>query len=113
MYPTAFLLRLAKAVSVSAIALMAVLVAFGNITDYYSNYHFVVHVLKMDTTFSDSNIHYRSVENSFLYHIFYIAIILSETAMAFCCIKGAWLLFKNIKKDAVSFHAAKNWAVAG
>jgi len=113
MYPTAFLLRLAKTVSVSAVALMALLIAFGNITDYYSNYYFVVHVLKMDTTFPDSNIHYRSIANNSLYHVFYIFIILLETAMAFCCIKGAWLLFKNLKHTAVIFHAAKNWAIAG
>ena len=113
MYSTAFLLRLAKAVSVSAIGLMAILIAFGNITDYYSNYHFVAHVLKMDTTFPDSSIHYRSIANSSLYHVFYIFIILLETAMAFCCSRGAWLLFKNLKNTAVAFHAAKNWSVAG
>ena len=33
--------------------------------------------------------------------------------MAFCCIKGSWLLFKNLKRSAVVFHASKNWAVAG
>ena len=33
--------------------------------------------------------------------------------MAFCCIKGSWLLFKNIKCNAAVFHASKNWAIAG
>ena len=33
--------------------------------------------------------------------------------MAFCCIKGSWLLFKNINSNAAIFHASKNWAVAG
>ena len=33
--------------------------------------------------------------------------------MAFCCIKGSWLLFKNLKSDPEIFHAAKNWSVAG
>ncbi len=113
MYSTAFLLRLAKTISVSAIGLMTLLIAFGNITDYYSNYHFVAHVLKMDTTFPDSTIHYRSIGNGPLYHIFYILIILSEVVMALCCTRGAWLLFKNLKNDAVRFHEAKNWAIAG
>ena len=36
-----------------------------------------------------------------------------EALMAFCCIKGAWLLFKNLKSEAIIFHASKNWAVAG
>ena len=33
--------------------------------------------------------------------------------MAFCCLKGSWLLFKNLKADALKFNAAKNWSVAG
>ena len=70
---------------------MALLVAFGNITDYYSNFSFVEHVLKMDTTFPESHIHYRSINNIYVFHAAYILIIVFETAMAFCCIKGSWL----------------------
>jgi predicted small integral membrane protein len=36
-----------------------------------------------------------------------------ETCMAFCCIKGSWLLLKNRNNNAATFHASKNWAVAG
>ena len=36
-----------------------------------------------------------------------------EAAMCFCCLKGALQLFRNVKNDAVAFHASKNWAVAG
>ena len=36
-----------------------------------------------------------------------------QAIMCFCCMRGSWLLFKNIKSDAITFHAAKNWAVAG
>ncbi|SRR5579871_195837 len=113
MYTTAFLLRLAKVIAVSAIGLMAFLVAFGNITDYYSNYQFVSHVLKMDTTFPESHIHYRSINNIYFFHASYILIIILESAMAFCCIKGTWLLFENLKSGAAKFHSSKNWAVAG
>jgi predicted small integral membrane protein len=113
MYKTAFLLRLAKAIAVAAIGLMAFMVAFGNITDYYSNYLFVAHILKMDSTFPESHIHYRSINNIYVFHASYIFIIIMETVMAFCCIKGSWLLFKNLKSGAAKFHASKNWAVAG
>jgi predicted small integral membrane protein len=113
MYTTSFLLRLAKAISVAAIGLMAFLVALGNITDYYSNYQFVVHVLRMDTTFPESHIHYRSINNLFFFHASYILIIILEATMAFCCLKGSWLLFKNLKSGSAKFHASKNWAVAG
>lgn len=113
MYSTPLLLRLAKTISVAGIGLLTLLIVIGNTTDYYSNYFFVQHVLKMDTTFSDSHLHYRSINTPFLFHAGYILIILLEAFMAFCCIKGSWLMFKNIKKDCVAFHASKNWAVAG
>src|SRR5436190_896618 len=113
MYGTSFLFRLVKAISVAAIGIMAFLVVFGNITDYYSNYQFVEHVLKMDTTFNDSHLNYRSINNSFAFNAFYISVIVMETGMAFCCIKGGWLLFKNLKSSPEIFHAAKNWSVAG
>lgn len=113
MYSTPFLFRLAKTVSVAGIGLLALLIVIGNITDYYSNYFFVEHVLKMDTTFPDSHLHYRSIHTPFLFHAGYILIILLEAFMAFCCIKGAWQMFRSLKKDGVVFHASKNWAVAG
>ena len=113
MYTTSFLLRVVKAVSVAAIGLMAFLIAFDNITDYFSNYSFVQHVLKMDTTFPASHIRYRSINNRYIFHASYILIITLESLMAFCCIKGSGLLFKNLKSSPVVFHASKNWAVAG
>lgn len=113
MYSTPFLFRIAKTISVAGIGLLGLLIVTGNITDYYSNYFFVEHVLKMDTTFPDSHLSYRSINTPFLFHTGYIFIILLEAFMAFCCIKGCWMMFKNLKKDITAFHASKNWAIAG
>ena len=113
MYSTSYLFRIAKTVSVFAISIMSLLIVIGNTTDYYTNYQFVAHVMKMDTVFPDSNVHYRSIDNPLVFHTGYIFIIILEMAMAFCCLKGSWLLFKNLKKDAIAFHASKNWAIAG
>ena len=33
--------------------------------------------------------------------------------MAFCCFKGSWRMFRNLKKDGAAFHASKNWAIVG
>src|ERR1700760_1149272 len=110
---TPFLLRLVKIISVAAIGLMAALIVFGNITDYSTNYLFVEHVMKMDTIFPESHVHYRSIHNEAIYKVAYVFIILLETLMAFCCLKGSWKMLRNIKEDAVIFHASKNWAVAG
>lgn len=113
MYPTGFLFRLAKVVSVFAVGLMGLLVVIGNTTDYYTNYQFVAHVMKMDTVFPESHIQYRTISNPALYHTGYLLIIGLEALMTFCCLKGSWLLFCRLKKEASAFHAAKNWSVAG
>ena len=75
MYTTSFLFRLAKAILVAAIGIMATLIVIGNTTDYYTSYIFVEHVLKMDTVFPASHIHYRSINNPFVFHAGYIFII--------------------------------------
>lgn len=113
MYATSFLFRLAKAISVAAIGIMAALIVIGNTTDYYTNYLFVEHVMKMDTIFPGSHIHYRSINNPIIFHAGYIFIIVMEMLMAVCCLKGSWHLFKNLKSSAALFHASKNWGVAG
>ena len=113
MYSTALLFRIAKVVSIFSIGLMALVVVIGNTTDYYTNYQFVEHVFKMDTTFPDSTIHYRSIDNDIMAHVGYIVIIALQTLMAFCCLIGSWMLLKNIKKDAITFHESKKWAILG
>src|SRR5690606_30480631 len=113
MYSTSYLFRIAKTVAVFGIGLMSLLIVIGNTTDYYTNYYFVEHVMKMDTIFPDSNVHYRSINKDVLFHAAYIFIILMEAITAFFCLKGSWLLFKNLKSDPVIFHASKNWAIAG
>lgn len=113
MFPVQFLFRIAKIIAVAAIGLMSLLVVIGNTTDYFTNYLFVEHVMKMDTIFPGSHLLYRSINSAFIFHAGYILIILLEAAMAFCCIKGTWVLAKNVKSSPDVFHANKNWAVAG
>ena len=92
---------------------MATLIVVNNSTDYYTNYFFVSHVMKMDTIFPASRVHYRSVGSPTIYHAGYVLIILLEAAMAFFCLKGSLQMLKNLRKDSLTFHASKNWAVAG
>lgn len=113
MNSTAYAFRLGKVTAVAGIGLMALLVTLGNITDYYSNYYFVEHVMKMDTIFPNSDIHYRSVDSPFLYHTGYILLILAEAFMSFSCLKGVMTMYKKRKSTGVDFHIAKKWAVYG
>ena len=106
-------LRASKAAMVAAIALFASLVAFGNITDYGTNFAFVQHVLSMDTIFPDATIRYRAITDPALHHAAYALIIAAETLTAILCWIGAFMLLARMRADAVRFNRAKAWAVAG
>jgi predicted small integral membrane protein len=69
-------------------ALYFSLVAFGNLTDYYTNFAFVEGVMSMDTTFQDKGLMWRAVGNVALYHIVYVGIIAWESATAVVCWLG-------------------------
>ena len=53
--------RLCKTALLATVALFFVLVTFGNITDYGTNWQFVRHVLAMDTIFPDSTLTWRAI----------------------------------------------------
>src|SRR5262245_27691464 len=105
--------RAAKIVLVAAAALHASLVAFGNITDYDTNFPFVQHVLSMDTIFPSARIGYRAITSPALHHLAYGLIIAGETLTAVLCWIGAWRLYQHLRSDAGVFHRAKAFAVAG
>ena len=107
------LVRVSKTVMVAAIALFASLVAFGNITDYGTNFVFVQHVLSMDSIFPDATIKYRAITSPTLHHAAYNLIIAAETLTAMLCWIGAFRLLWKLRADAMSFNRAKGWAVAG
>lgn len=107
------LIRLSKAAMVLAMAFFATLVAFGNITDYGTNFAFVRHVFLMDTLFPDNQIMYRSITTPWMHHAGYIFIIALESLTALLCWIGGVRLMRAIKAPAETFRAAKGWAVAG
>jgi predicted small integral membrane protein len=105
--------RLSKTAFVAAIAFFATLVAFGNITDYGTNFAFVQHVLMMDTIFPDASIKYRAIDNPTLHHAGYILIIAAETLTAVLCWIGAFAMLGRLTDRAASFNRSKKWAIAG
>ena len=107
------ILRLSKVACVAAIALFASLVAFGNITDYGTNWAFVQHVMRMDTVFPDSTIRYRAIDNTTLQTIAYVAIIAAEALTAILCWIGAVKLLAAARGDASGFQRAKTFAILG
>src|SRR4051812_44356509 len=105
--------RLSKTALVAAIAFLTTLVAFGNITDYETNWAFVRHVLSMDTIFPDSATHYRHITNPAVQTAGYLLIIAAELGTAILCWIGALVLLSNLRGSASSFNAAKRWSIAG
>ena len=97
---------------VLAFALHASLVAFGNLTDYNSNFSLVTHVLMMDTTFSDNQGMWRAIHSPFIHHTVFGFIIGIEIVIAGLCWLGGLRLYQNLK-DPASFNQAKGLAILG
>ena len=106
-------LRTSKAIAVAAIGLLVSLVAFGNLTDYDTNFAFVQHVLSMDTTFPSSTIRYRAISNPALHHAAYALIIAAEVLTATLCWIGSFHLFCRLRETGQRFNRAKRTAIAG
>lgn len=107
------IVRLSKTAFVAAIALFSSLVAFGNITDYGTNFAFVMHVFAMDTIFPDAAIKYRAITSPFVQNLGYIAIIAAETLTAALCWAGAFAMLRQRKAGAEVFNRSKALAIAG
>lgn len=104
--------RISKITVIASLALFFTLVVFNNVTDYYSNYFFVKHVLSMDTTFEGNRGMWRAINSPVAHHIFYIGIIIAEALAAFFCWKGAIGLFRA-RHEPAHFRKSKSPAVYG
>jgi predicted small integral membrane protein len=106
------IIRTAKISLVAVVALFYTIVVFNNVTDYNSNYLFVVHVLSMDSTFPGNEGMWRAVRSSFIYHSFYHLIIGWEALTALLSWTGAAVLLRELKAPAAAFNLAKRISVA-
>ncbi len=106
------LLRLSKIVMVAGLAAYALLVAFGNITDYGSNFIFIQHVMSMDTTFPGNHLMYRAITSPLLHNIAYCAIIAGEALTGIVLVIAAWRLWVG-RADTAQFAAAKGIVALG
>lgn len=106
------LIRLCKTALVATVALFFLLVAFGNLTDYGSNWAFVQHVLAMDTIFPDSTLGWRAVTAGWAQTLAYWLIIAWELA-AGLVLAWASLRLCAARRDAAAFRAARPLAILG
>src|SRR3954452_947416 len=107
----ATVVRACKIALVAAVALFFTCVAFGNITDYDSNWQFVQHVLSMDTTFPNSSLHWRAITDAAVQRAAYWLIIATQIATAVLLWLGTVAMSARIGK--AGFAPARTLAVAG
>jgi predicted small integral membrane protein len=93
--------------------LLSLVIAFGNMTDYGTNFEFVRHVLMMDTLFPGSKVVYRALPQPTIHHLAYLSIIATEALMAFFLIRGGYALTKALRKEQAIFQHAKKHAYIG
>lgn len=105
--------RLAKAALIAALAAYALIVAYDNIVDYGSNYEFVKHVLRMDTTFAGNALRHRAISDESIWKAAYAVIIATEWLTGLLLAVGAIALLRRLASPAAAFNRAKVWAVAG
>jgi predicted small integral membrane protein len=105
--------RLAKTVMVASLAAFVLLVAYGNLTDYGSNFEFVRHVLSMDSIFPDSKLKYRAVTTPVLWHLAYCSIIAGQLLTGFALAAGTMEMAYNLRSDASSFQRSKRFVYIG
>ena len=107
------ILRAAKVVLVFAVGLYYTIVVFTNLTDYYSNYQFVRHVLMMDSTFPGNHEMWRALNAPACHTAFYAGIIAWESIAMLLCWWGGVHLARAFSAPAAVFHQAKRVALAG
>ncbi len=106
-------LRVIKVMLVVQVGLFALLVGINNIVDYGSNFEFVQHVLRMDTTFEGNRLMWRAIDVPWVHHLAYALIILAECTCGVVCLFGAWCMWLQRRSEAALFFMGVMWASVG
>jgi predicted small integral membrane protein len=106
------ILRAAKVLLLTGIALFYTLVVFNNLTDFDSNYQFVRHVLSMDSTFPGNHGMWRALPSPLFHLVFYISIITWEVVTMILLWWGVVRLTRALHLSDGAFHLAKRVAIA-
>jgi predicted small integral membrane protein len=99
--------RYAKIAMVLSLGVMALLIAFTNVTDYGGNYPFVSHVMSMDSTFRSPAVKYRAITDPRLWALAYWLIIAGEAAAAGLFLWAGARMVAAREASAAAFQEAK------
>ena len=106
------IIPLCKASLVAVIGGFFGVVAFGNITDYGTNWAFVQHVLAMDTIFPNSTLRWRAITDPRIAALGYGLIIAWQVLTAAVLLYAAARMATSAR-DSARFDATKPLAVLG
>jgi predicted small integral membrane protein len=104
--------RVGKTLFAATLGIFYLLIGIDNIIDYQTNFHFVEHVLQMDSIPTDAHIQWRAIYSSHLHHLAYWTVILWELVAGWLCATGAFQLFKA-RRDPEYFAVCRTRAIAG
>lgn len=105
--------RYAKIVMAGCLAVFCLLVVFGNLTDYATNYLYVKRVLSMDTILPGNRLMYRAITHEGLWHFAYWLIILGQAVAGVLLSFGTIRLWRVRNASGATFNGAKGLVVAG
>ncbi len=106
------IIPLCKASLVAVIGVFFAVVAFGNTTDYDTNWTFVQHVLAMDTIFPNSTLRWRAITDPRIAALGYGLIIAWQALTAAILLYAAARMAAS-NSDLERFAATKQIAVLG
>ncbi|WP_242454748.1 DUF2165 family protein [Bailinhaonella thermotolerans] len=116
-FGTVEVIRATKALLTFTVGGFAFFVVFGNVTDYWTNFEFVKHVLSMDAQKPElkavSNINYRAIPWTWAHHVAYIGVILMETLILITCLYSAYRQARAVRGSDGEFTRAKFWGIVG
>ncbi len=114
---TPLVIRASKAALVFSVGFFGLIVVFGNLTDYWTNFEFVTHVLAMDSQRPElaevSRVNYRAIDAAWMHHVGYIGIIALEAFLTVTCLVSAGAMTRKLRASDAEFTHAKRWGIIG
>jgi predicted small integral membrane protein len=105
--------RWARIALVAGVAFFYTLIVFNNLTDPDSNYQFVRHVLRMDSTFPGNRGMWRAINAPWMHVAFFAGIIAWEIVTTVLLGWGALRMARARRARAGEFRAASRLAQTG
>jgi predicted small integral membrane protein len=105
--------RWVKIALVAGVAFLYTLIVFNNLTDPDSNYQFVRHVLRMDSTFPGNSGMWRAIDAPWVHVAFYAGIIAWEIVTTVQLWWGAARMARARRARPSEFRAAARLAQTG